>query len=415
MKNIPPHWKKVKFKELAKEKSVRVDNPGESGYDIYVGLEHLDSGELVVKRYGSTSDVTSAMKLFSKNDILFARRNTYLRRVSVAPFDGVCSGDIIVLEPILEHIVEGFLPIFMQFEDFENRIIALSAGAFSKRIKWKQLAEEEVVIPSIEEQQMIVKIVWSIQTNIQSNEKVILTTGELKKEMISHLLTKGIWDKKLISTELGEVCENFKLKELGELVDIKGRIGWRGLTTEDYVDDGAILLGVRNITRDCKLDLTDLTYIPINKYEESPEIMVKPGDILFAKTGATTGKSCVVNEIYKPTTVNAAVNVIRCNKEINNFFLNYYISSNICQKQIWELASESARPNLFQRDIKKIKIILPSLEEQKKIVNKLVSVDTHLDLQYKNLLSLYDLRKRISNELLSGRIRIPEEALRNVQ
>ena len=132
---IPDGWNKVKFKELAKQKSVRIDNPGESGFEKYVGLEHLDSGELVVKRYGRTSDVTSTMKLFNKGDILFARRNTYLKRVSVAPFDGVCSGDIIVLEPILDHIVEGFLPIFMQFEPFENKIIALSAGAFSKRIK----------------------------------------------------------------------------------------------------------------------------------------------------------------------------------------------------------------------------------------------------------------------------------------
>ena len=123
----PQGWKKVKFGELAKEKSNRVNNPGDSGYGRYVGLEHLDSGMLLVKRWGSTKDVTSAMKLFNENDILFARRNTYLRRISVAQFDGVCSGDIIVIEPILKEIVERFLPIYMQFEPFENRVISLSA------------------------------------------------------------------------------------------------------------------------------------------------------------------------------------------------------------------------------------------------------------------------------------------------
>lgn len=74
------------------------------------------------------------MLQFNKNDILFARRNTYLRRVSVALFDGICSGDIIVIEPILTHIIQGFLPIYMQFKEFEDQVIAWSAGAFSKRL-----------------------------------------------------------------------------------------------------------------------------------------------------------------------------------------------------------------------------------------------------------------------------------------
>ena len=98
----------MKFSQLAKEKSNRVDKPNESEYERYVGLDHMDSGNLIVKRWGSTKDVTSAMKLFNENDILFARRNTHLRRTSVARFDGVCSGDVIVIEPILNEIVVDF-------------------------------------------------------------------------------------------------------------------------------------------------------------------------------------------------------------------------------------------------------------------------------------------------------------------
>jgi type I restriction enzyme S subunit len=216
----PANWKKVKFKELAKQKSVRIDDPGESGYEKYVGLEHLDSGELVVKRYGSTSDVTSTMKLFEKDDILFARRNTYLRRVSVAPFDGVCSGDIIVLEPILNHIVKDFLPIFMQFEPFENRVISLSAGAFSKRIKWKQLAEEEIFIPPIEEQKKIVETIWSIQDNIEKNDELIRITEKLKRGMLNELLTKGIGHKKFKKTDLGPIPVEWDIIALNEILKI---------------------------------------------------------------------------------------------------------------------------------------------------------------------------------------------------
>ena len=107
----------VRLGDLAYEVSERVANPSESGYERFVGLEHLDSGSLYVNRWGSTSDVKSSMKLFKKGDILFARRNTYLKRASVADFDGVCSGDIIVLREY-DTTIKGITLLIMNLEKF---------------------------------------------------------------------------------------------------------------------------------------------------------------------------------------------------------------------------------------------------------------------------------------------------------
>ena len=91
--SAPYGWKSVKLDGVAEERSDRIDNPSKSGYDRFVGLEHLISGELTVRRWGGTADLLSAMKLFKNGDILIARRNAYLKRASRVEFNGVCSGD----------------------------------------------------------------------------------------------------------------------------------------------------------------------------------------------------------------------------------------------------------------------------------------------------------------------------------
>ena len=89
--------KTYKLKDFAEPIAVAVTDPQKSCHNIFVGLEHYDSGEPVISRFSDTSLLNSSCKEFQKNDILIARRNVYLRRAGIAPFDGLTSGDSIVL------------------------------------------------------------------------------------------------------------------------------------------------------------------------------------------------------------------------------------------------------------------------------------------------------------------------------
>jgi type I restriction enzyme S subunit len=411
---IPEDWIKVKFKELAKQRSVRVDDPGESGYEKYVGLEHLDSGELVVKRYGSTSDVTSTMKLFEKDDILFARRNTYLRRVSVAPFDGVCSGDIIVLEPILKHIVKDFLPIFMQFEPFENRIIALSAGAFSKRIKWNQLAEEEIFIPSIKEQKKIVEAVWSIQNNLDKTYKLIEITELFKRGILNKLVTKGINHINFKDSKLGQIPNHWDIKSLGEAAYIKARIGWKGLKSSEYTSDGPYLIAAKHIIND-KIDWENADHLSDYRYDESPEIQLKIGDIILSKDG-TIGRVAFVDYLPDKTTINSTMMLIRPDSNLFiHKFVYFYLQADIFQNLIKEKMAGSTIAHIFQKDMKNLYIPVIPFNEQEKIIEILNGFDNQLEKLRINSDALTLLKKEVTNSLLSGNLKIPLEALQNVQ
>lgn len=397
---IPDGWNKVKFKELAKQKSVRIDNPGESGFEKYVGLEHLDSGELVVKRYGSTSDVTSTMKLFNKGNILFARRNTYLRRVSVVPFDGVCSGDIIVLEPILDHIVEGFLPIFMQFEPFENKIIALSAGAFSKRIKWKQLAEEDIVIPSIEEQKKIVEVLWSIEGNIEKENKVIKIIDKIKKGLLNELLTKGINHKKFKKTELKEIPDKWSVGTINDLAQIIMGQSPKGETYNTVGEGEPLINGPAEFNE----------YYPSTfKWTSKPTKMCEVGDILFCVRGNTVGRVNFADQEY---CIGRGIAAIRgkTNKGITPYI---HLLLDYNKNQIYRIAngSGSTFPNINSSQLKNWPCIIPPVEEQKQIVTIFKSLDISVKSHSDNIENLSCMGKKLTNDFLSGKLIIPKEVL----
>ena len=118
--NLKPGWKVWRFDQMAVNVNERVE-PGAVDLDYYVGLEHLDSDSLKIRRWGSPDDVEATKLLFKKDDIIFGRRRVYQRKLAVAEFAGICSAHAMVLRPKTDVVSPGFLPFFMQSDLFMNR------------------------------------------------------------------------------------------------------------------------------------------------------------------------------------------------------------------------------------------------------------------------------------------------------
>ena len=102
------NWSPTKLGDLATDLSKRVDNPSKSEYDRFVSLRSFVSGDIKIKFWDSTEGLASSAKAFQAGDILFARRNAYLRRASLVDFDGCCSGDAFVLRENYDKVEPGF-------------------------------------------------------------------------------------------------------------------------------------------------------------------------------------------------------------------------------------------------------------------------------------------------------------------
>lgn len=143
-----------------------------------VGLEHLEPKELLLKNYSSDPNTTFT-KSFKAGQILFGRRRSYQQKASVATFDGICSGDIIVIEAIPEKVELRLLPFIIQNEAFFNYSIIGSAGGLSPRVKWQHLANYEFELPSLEEQRVLADKLWAAYEVKESYKNLLVQTDKL--------------------------------------------------------------------------------------------------------------------------------------------------------------------------------------------------------------------------------------------
>lgn len=157
----------VKFGDICREVKLSSKDPLADGYDKYIGLEHLDSGSLKIKRWGSiVEDNPSFTRIFKKGHILFGKRRPYLKKAAIAEFDGICSGDIIVMEPKGDLMLPELLPFIVQSEKFWGCAVMTSSGSLSPRTRFKDLVNFEVRGLTKEEQLCAYKLLTIAENNI---------------------------------------------------------------------------------------------------------------------------------------------------------------------------------------------------------------------------------------------------------
>ena len=120
------------------------------GYPI-VGLEHLVPEEITLTAWDEGSENTFT-KMFRKGNVLFGRRRAYLKKAAVAPFDGICSGDITVIEAKPDRILPELLPFIIQNDALFDFAVGKSAGSLSPRVKWEHLKNFEFELPDMDKQ-----------------------------------------------------------------------------------------------------------------------------------------------------------------------------------------------------------------------------------------------------------------------
>ena len=172
-------WSKVRFGDVVELSKERSSDPENDGFERFLGLEHIEPEDLKIRRWGNIAEGTTFTNVYRSGQVLFGKRRAYLRKVAVADFDGVCSGDIYVLKVKNDYLLPELLPYICQSENFFEHAIATSAGSLSPRTNWKSLAEYEFALPPIEEQIEITAVLNSIEQSIDCNLELRIAGYEL--------------------------------------------------------------------------------------------------------------------------------------------------------------------------------------------------------------------------------------------
>ena len=187
MKTMVSNMTRVCLGDVARE----IKQKAPAGQELpTVGLEHLDSGEVELARWDEDAETTFT-KAFSKEQVLFGRRRAYLRKAAVAPFDGVCSGDITVIAP-KSNLSPRLLPFIIQNDALFEHAVTNSAGSLSPRVKWQSLSQFEFELPSIGKQEELADILWAAQETRSHYRQLLTTCGDVvKSQFVEMFESKG--------------------------------------------------------------------------------------------------------------------------------------------------------------------------------------------------------------------------------
>lgn len=177
--------------------------PSEEEYKTYIGLEHMDSGNIHITRWGSDVPIIGEKLIMHKGDVLLGKRNAYLRRAALAPHDGVFSAHGMILNPKEDIVDKDFFILFIASDYFFDEAIRISVGSLSPTINWSDLKDLEFNLPDLPTQRKLSKILWQINDTIDSYRNLLNETDNIIKARYLELFDNDKYD----SIELGDILE----------------------------------------------------------------------------------------------------------------------------------------------------------------------------------------------------------------
>lgn len=365
MTELKPGWQVWRFDQMAINVNERIDDPSKADVEYYVGLEHLDSDSLKIRRWGSPSDVEATKLIFRKGDIIFGRRRVYQRKVAIADFDGICSAHALVLRANPHVVDPNFLPFFMQSDLFMERAKAISVGSLSPTINWKTLAKEEFTLPSLEEQQKILQFLTHANTITNTyldclNHALLLQASIRATEFDP---------RKYTPCTLASLCSN------GAGIQI-GPFGAQ-LHQSDYVERGIPVVMPANMQND-QINITEIARISEEKARSLSVHRLEAHDILLPRRGELDRRAYVFEQNQGWMCGTGSIR-IRVDKSVSSEAVFQALSSVHSVRWIKGNAVGTTMPNLNSKIVSQIPIALPPNQKLAEVIELLSSLGREID------------------------------------
>lgn len=377
-------WKRVKLRDCVEEVNERTTKNNQyevltsSKSGIYSQKDYFDkqvaskdnTGYKIIKRgqftYRSMSDNgTFTINRLENRDI------------------GIVSPAYPVFEAI--SINPEYLKYFFQSEGFRKEIYNLSQGSTRTALKYKDLSNIEILLPSMKEQEKIVGILSHIDEIIIKNREKINLYIKRKNAIVDSILKKSKYKRK-------------KIKEVAEI--------YLGLTHKPkYVKVGIPFLSSQNVSSGY-LDFDNTKYISQEEFDRaSNTIKPKNGDVLFSRVGSNLGNPVIV-DVDIDFGIYVSLGYLRAKENIDNKFLKQWISSKEFSNQIRTKVSGGAKNNINTGWLKEFNITIPELEEQRKFARILENIDKE-NIKLKEEIEQYEiLKKGLMQKLLTRKVRV---------
>ncbi|MDV2119494.1 restriction endonuclease subunit S [Burkholderia pseudomallei] len=382
----------------------------------YIGLEHIPSRGAYLTDWALASTSISTNTIFRAGDVLFGKLRPNLRKCIVAPFDGYCSTDILVLRPN-EGVDPSFAGKVLRTEQVGIVAEMTSAGTKMPRTSWKHLSELEVFCPGLHEQARIAQILDTLDTAIHQTEAIIAKLEAVKEGLLRDALTRGIDANGELRRPQAEAPHLYKQSPLGWIPN-----EWvaSSVSAEFFVDAGITLgahraprnnpkpyLRVANVHRG-RLVLDDIATLEASQSEVSA-LGLKRGDLLIVEGHASTdeiGRCAMADDSVVGVLFQNHLFRLRPFRLRSEFGLLWLNSSFVRAYWRCEAATSSGLNTINRTKLNRLGVAVPTLAEQEQIIAADLAISSQLASETSMLIKLRRAKSGLMDDLLTGRVRV---------
>ena len=407
---IPEHWEIRKLKYCFMLKTQKA-----TGARIPVALENIESW--TGKYLPSESEFEGDGIAFESHDILFGKLRPYLAKVWAAEFAGEAIGDFFVLHP-LQHLNSRFAAYYMRTSDFINLIDGSTFGSKMPRASWDFFSSTPINLPPLSEQQMIADFLdretAKIDSLIQKRNDLIKLLQEKRSAVISHAVTKGIDPTVRLKPSnidwLGEIPEHWEAIPLKYLLYEKLKYGANELAIDED-ETQPRFVRITDISDDGTLRPDTFKSIDI---QIAKEYLLAENDLLFARSGATVGKTFLYQKSWGVTAF--AGYLIRARFSLhkaNSKFIFFCTRSSFYWQWIKAATIQATIQNVSAEKYASFCFPLPPLLEQQKIVDFLAretaKIDSLIEKEKQIIEKMKEYRTALISAAVTGKIDVRGE------
>lgn len=364
----------------------------------YFKVDQLGKSTKYLTR-AETPYVSDEVPIVPPGSVLIAKRGgaIALNRVRILNEPGFMDTNVMALTPTDELETE-YLFYWLSYRGLWDIADVTSVP----QINNKHINPLEICLPSNREQRAIADALGEADAHIASIERLIAKKRDIKQGLMQELLTGR--------TRVSGFAGDWTTLRVAAVSHLKARIGWQGLTTEEYRASGSHRLVGGTDFADGRVNWNTTPYVDKWRYDQDPNIQLRLGDVLITKDG-TIGKVALVDRLPGPTTLNSGVFVLRPKQgAYDPTFLFCMLRSRAFDEFVAGLSAGSTINHLYQKDLVTLEFqVPPRVEEQAAIANVILDVDAELTALDRRLVSARNIKQGMMQELLTGRTRLVSE------
>lgn len=358
----------------------------------------------------------SQYKIAYPNTIVANSMNILIGSVGISNYYGCVSPVYYVFKPNEGENLH-YLNYLFQLTEFQKYLRNFSNGILEIRLRLSSddILKRSIPYPPLDIQSKISNLldkkILKLDALIDNEQKQIERLKAYKQSLISEIVTKGLDPNVPMKDSgvewVGKIPKQWKIGRIKNIAWLKGRIGWDGLKSSEFKEDGPYLITGTDF-KDGEIDWATCVHISEERFMQDELLHVKENDLLITKDG-TIGKLAIVKEVPGKVSLNSGVMIIRSleKKEYLEKFLYYILESNVFF--LWYQLSQNGNStikHLYQEQFYNFYLPFPSIEEQKKISDFLDCKCKKINLILKNhndvIDKLHQYKKSLIYEYVTG-------------